>query len=115
MKRGLNFTDVNTLKQGLQEGESIEQIARWCHCATEVVQKYLDSMDQDEVSELRSRAPENINIVAIKAQIKRELLEEMRNPPDTSYDGPDTLSPQQRGAITRRENAAKADDEALAG
>jgi hypothetical protein len=120
IKRGLNFTDRNTLTQGLAAGESIEQIAQWCHCATEVVQKYLESMDKDEVNKLRSQAPENINIVSLKAQIKRELIEEMRNPPDTSddLDGVfEELSPQQRGAITRKQNAAqdKADDEALAG
>jgi hypothetical protein len=85
-----------------------------------VVQKYLESMDKDEVNKLRSQAPENINIVSLKAQIKRELIEEMRNPPDTSddLDGVfEELSPQQRGAITRKQNAAqdKADDEALAG
>lgn len=78
MKRGLNMNDRNTLRAGLEQGLSIQEIARLCSIPdASVVQKYLDSMDQDLVKELRARAPAAAGgLEELKAQIKAELKAE---------------------------------------
>ena len=81
MKRGLNYTDRNTLKLGLRNGWSIQQIATECRIGDPaVIQRYLDSMDPGEVEELKSAAPVS-DIAALKEELKRELLAEMRGEP----------------------------------
>jgi hypothetical protein len=80
MKRGLNYLDVNTLKAGLSSGTSIEEIARQCSTYPEVIQKYLDSMDKEEVAQLRSNAPVTagaVDVSQMKEELKAELREEM--------------------------------------
>lgn len=78
MKRGLNFTDVNTLRLGIQSGWSVELIARECNTYPEVITKYMESI-KDQVQEWQSQAPTTgIDMDLLKAQIKAELLAEMR-------------------------------------
>jgi hypothetical protein len=78
MKRGMNFSDINRLKNGLRAGRSIEAIARECSTFPEVVRKYMDSMDPAEVEKLRASAPaDGADIESIKAQLKAELMEEL--------------------------------------
>jgi hypothetical protein len=79
MKRGLNYLDVNTLKFGLQSGWSVETIAQHCHTYPDVIQKYMDSMGEEAVAELKAQAPaDGLDMTALKAQLKAEIIAEMR-------------------------------------
>lgn len=44
MKAGLNVNDINTLKRGLEQGLSTEEIARICRVDPVVMKRYADSL-----------------------------------------------------------------------
>jgi len=44
LKSGLNVNDVNTLRRGLAQGLSIDEIARACRVQPEAMKKYADSV-----------------------------------------------------------------------
>jgi len=44
MKSGLNVNDINTLKRGLEQGLSTDEIARICRVDPVVMKRYADSL-----------------------------------------------------------------------
>ena len=45
MKSGLNMSDVNILRRGLEAGYDVAEIARSIRCKPETVVRYIDSME----------------------------------------------------------------------
>jgi hypothetical protein len=50
MKKGLNMTDINVLKRGIEAGLSHREIATACATSEEVIDRYVASMNKPKAA-----------------------------------------------------------------
>ena len=59
LKSGLNVNDMNTLRRGLQQGLSIDEIARACRVSPLAMKRYADSLNKKKREKVTKDVDQN--------------------------------------------------------